>query len=237
MRHSSILFLFAACSPLPTVGHEDRLVGAGPDHVLVRIASGPGVERAFWLGKYEVTQAQFEAFVQATGYDGREAPSSKPSEPFLADWRDGHPPAGQADHPACQLNWFHACAFCRWLSERTGRVVRLPRDAEWELAARGPAARTYPWGDTWDPTRCNWGDGGAVDGFPAAAPVGSFPAGQSPEGVFDLAGNIWEWTEEQHLRGGPWCMGEATLRADLVASEGQFRADDKFGLRIVVEMP
>jgi len=236
MRAVFFVLLLAACGTAPSAAREDRLTGCGPDHVLVRIDPGPGVDRAFWIGKFEVTQAQFEAFVRATGYDGREAPSSKPSEPFLADWRFGHPPAGQADHPACQMNWTHARAYCRWLSERTGRVVRLPSDAEWQWVARGATGRIYPWGDEWDPKRCNWGDGGAVDGFPASAPVGSFPLGASPEGVMDLAGNIWEWVAEGHLRGGPWCMGAETVRADKVAREDPQRADDKFGLRIVVEM-
>lgn len=232
-----LLLLFAACAGVPCVGIADRLTGGGPEQELVRIESGPGVARPFWLGRFEVTQAQFAAFVQATGYDGREAPSSKPTEPFLADWRDGRPPAGQDRLPACQLNWHHARAYCAWLSQRTGRTVRLPHDAEWQLAARGPAGRIYPWGDAWDPARCNWGDGGAVDGFAAAAPVGSFAAGASPEGVFDLAGNIWEWSEEGHLLGGPWCMGEDSVRADRIAHEDPMRADDKFGLRLVVEMP
>lgn len=231
-------FLLAACGAVPALAPEDRLVAAGgPDHVLVRMAPGPGVAGGFWIGRFEVTQAQYAAFVQATGYDGREAPSSKPSEPFLGDWQDGAPPAGQGQHPVAQVNWHHAQAFCRWLSERTGRSVRLPTDAEWAWAARGRHGRVYPWGDEWSATRCNWGDGGASDGFPKAAPVGSFPSGATPEGVHDLAGNIWEWVAEGHLRGGPRCMGPETVRADAIAREDRERADDKFGFRIVVEVP
>ena len=231
------LLLFVSCAGGSVVVSEHRLTGAGPEHVFVRIPAGPGVPRAFWLGKYEVTQAQFAAFVQATGYDGREAPSSKPTEPFLADWRDAKPPPGQEDHPACQLNWHHARAFCAWLSQRSGCTVRLPRDVEWQWAARGAAGRVYPWGDAWQPTYCNWGDGGTVDGFTASAPVGAFAAGATPEGVFDLAGNIWEWSADGHLLGGPWCMGAEVVRADGVAHEDPMRADDKFGLRLVVELP
>lgn len=227
------LLLFAACQAAPAA-LDSRLTGAGPDHELVLVPAGPGVTEPFWLGRYEVTQAQFAAFVQATGYDGSEAPSSKPSEPFLADWRDGRPPVGKDRHPACQMNWFHATAYCRWLSDRTGRTVRLPRDAEWSWAAMGTKGRRYPWGDTWDASRCN--SLGDADGFAASAPVGSFPAGTTPEGIADLAGNIWEWTSERHLRGGPWCMGETQLRCDSVANEDAMRADDKFGLRLVVEV-
>jgi hypothetical protein len=235
MRCWILILLASACAGSPSRA-ERRLAGVNHEHTLVHMPGAANGPREFWLGKFEVTQAQFADFVQATGYDGREAPSSKATEPFLADWRDRTPPAGQERHPACQINWHHARAFCRWLSTVTGEVVRLPRDAEWEWAVRGADGRAYPWGDAWEPQRCNWGDGGTVDGYPASAPVGSFPMGASPAGVQDLAGNIWEWTEEGNLRGGPWCMGAETLRADRVAREDPLRADDKFGLRIVVEV-
>lgn len=215
--------------------YELRLPGAGPDHELVFVEPGPGMAHGFWIGRFEVTQAQFAAFVAATGYDGSEAASSKSTEPFLADWRDGQPPAGQERHPVCQINWHHATAFCRWLSQRTGRTVRLPTDAEWLWAARGDSQRTYPWGNDWEPTRCNWGESGSVDGYKASAPVGSYPTGANPAGLHDLAGNIWEWSRDRHLLGGPWCMGPDKVRLDFVAREDAMRADDKFGLRIVVE--
>lgn len=227
------LALWASCAARPTAAREEQLTGAGPAHVLIAIAPGPDVATGFWIGKFEVTQAQFAAFVHATGYDGSDHPSSKASEPFLADWRDRRPPEGQDQHPACYLNLHHARAYCAWLSRATGRKVRLPTDAEWQLAAAGPTRRIYPWGDVWDPRCCNLG--GAGDGFDRSSPVGSFPAGITQEGGFDFAGNIWEWTEEGHLRGGPWCMGQDSVRCAEVADEDDDRADDKFGLRIVVE--
>jgi formylglycine-generating enzyme required for sulfatase activity len=70
---------------------------------------------------------------------------------------------------------------------------------------------------------------------PRAAPVGSFANGATPEGVFDLAGNIWEWTAEGHLRGGPWCLGENVMASAVIAREDPERADDKSGFRVVVE--
>jgi len=208
-----------------------QLAGAPPIE-LVRIAAH-GNTPTFWIARTELTHAQFAAFVRATGYDGSDQPSSKPTEPFLHDWRDSAPPADRAAYPVCYLNVHHARAFCAWASRATGRTVRLPTDAEWGLAARGPEGRTFPWGDEWDPQRCN--SGTPDDGFAEAAPVGSFPRGATPEGVLDLAGNIWEWTEDAHLRGGPWCMGPDTVRSDFVAHEDPERADDKFGMRVVVE--
>jgi formylglycine-generating enzyme required for sulfatase activity len=205
----------------------------------VRIEGGP---RPFLVGRYEVTNAEYAAFVRATGYDGSDDPSSKPTEPFLSHFSGGAPPPGLERHPVCHVNLMHARAYCRWLSGVTGRRVRLPRDAEWERAARGREGRTYPWGDEWDPRRCNWGDAlgterfGVVDGFAESAPVGSFPSGATPEGVHDLAGNIWEWTEDGSLRGGPWCLEPGAMKSEARAAEDVHRADDKFGFRILVEV-
>ncbi len=230
MRTLLVCVVFGSCQ----VGERvERLAAGGCEHELVWIDPGDGVDRGFWIGRYEVTNAQFAVFVAATGYDGSDHPSSKPTEPFLAHFENGQPPAGEATHPVCNVNLHHARAYCAWLSQSTGRRVRLPRDAEWQLAATGGQQRVYPWGDAWDPTRCNWG--APDDGFVASAPVGSFPSGVSTTNVHDLAGNIWEWTQEGHLRGGPWCMGAESVRVADIADEDDDRADDKFGLRIVVE--
>lgn len=196
-----------------------------------------------FFGAFEVTNAQYLEFVDATGYDGSDHPSSKAAEPFLAHVVDGRCPDDLRTHPACNLNLHHARAFCDWLTERSGWVVRLPTDREWERAARGTEGRAYPWGNSWDPARCNWGDStggdhfGRWDGFGAAAPVGSFPTGATPEGLHDMAGNIWEWTAEGHLRGGPWCLGADMMRCEIVAREDVDQCNDKFGFRVVVEPP
>ena len=111
------------------------------------------------------------------------------------------------DHPINCIDWTQAGSFCRY------RGGRLPREAEWELAARGSSPRTFPWGDEPpDHTRLNvcgiecskeWPGHGPMhqgdDGFPQTAPVGSFPAGASPFGLLDAAGNVWEWTADHHL--------------------------------------
>ena len=97
------------------------------------------------------------AFVADSGYDGSDHPSSKPGETFLrhfdreSDGRFACPPGREHD-AVTNVSWYHAAAFCRWLSEQTGAVVRLPTDREWERAAGGTERRTYPWGDEWDAT-------------------------------------------------------------------------------------
>ncbi len=186
----------------------------------------------FGIGKYEITNRQYQAFVQDTGYDGQDHPSSKRTEPFLNHFTNGRCPEDQAEHPACSVNWWHAKAYCAWLSKKIGKPVRLPTAQEWLFVAAGEEKRTYAWGNDWDPKRCNWS--GTEDGFAKSAPVGSFANGCTPEGVHDMSGNIWEWCEDKVLRGGPWCLDRKTVTTSFASREDMNRADDKFGFRIVV---
>lgn len=110
---------------------------------------------------------------------------------------------GREKYPINCIDWKQAEAFCVWAGKR------LPTDAEWEKAARGTDGRVYPSGNTWDITTGNVYE--SYDGYQDTAPVGSFPAGASPYGALDMAGNVWEWTadwyrngETRSLRGGSW---------------------------------
>ncbi|MHB1354737.1 MAG: formylglycine-generating enzyme family protein [Anaerolineae bacterium] len=134
----------------------------------------------YMIGKYEVTVAQYGAFVRATGYNASNDSS----------------PAGKGDHPVTMVSWDDAVAFCRWASEVTGRDVRLPTEAEWEKAARGTDARIYPWGsEPPDNNRCNY------ENKVGTMPVGSYsPAGDSPYGCADIAGNVWEWVSDWYQK-------------------------------------
>lgn len=100
-------------------------------------------------------------------------------------------PTGPApEHPIDGVAWEMANRFCHWLSDRTALSIRLPTETEWERAARGGDEREYPWGNMYEPGRANLADIGRG----GTTPVGSFPAGASPFGVLDLAGNVDEWT-------------------------------------------
>lgn len=162
----------------------------------------------FELTVYPVTVAQFRPFVER-GYledrwwtqAGRRARGDR-AQPSL--WDD---PAWTLDnHPVVGVTWYEAEAYCNWLSERLALrrgAIRLPTEAEWEWAARGPEGRRYPWGEDWESWRANGGESGI--GHTSA--VGAFPGGAAdwwrvldPESdaVQDLAGNVWEWTASKY---------------------------------------
>lgn len=132
---------------------------------------------ASYIDKYEVTNAQYKEFVDATK---RRAPDN---------WGWGLYPPGRENKPVSCVSWIDANAYCRWAGKR------LPTEAEWERAARGPNGRTYPWGEEADSTRCNYRYD-LLSSLDDTAPVGSYPAGVSVYGVHDLAGNIWEWVSD-----------------------------------------
>ncbi len=108
-------------------------------------------------------------------------------------WEDGrfnHP-----SRPVVGITWFEARAYCAWLSAQTGEQVDLPTEVEWEAAARGRGARgrdgrAYAYGNTFDTARCNTFE----THIRRTTPVGVFPDGRSPAGIYDLSGNVWEWT-------------------------------------------
>ena len=131
--------------------------------------------KAFWIDKFEVTNAQYARFVEEAGH-------RKPGY-----WED--PAFNQPAQPVVGVSWEDAMAYARWAGKR------LPSEAEWERAARGADGRTYPWGEDWMADRCN--STGGQDGFEGLAPVGSFPLGASPYGVMDMAGNVWEWVADE----------------------------------------
>jgi formylglycine-generating enzyme required for sulfatase activity len=131
--------------------------------------------KAFWIDKFEVTNAQYARFVEEAGH-------RKPGY-----WED--PAFNQPAQPVVGVSWEDAKAYARWAGKR------LLSEAEWEKAARGVDGRMYPWGDDWMADRCN--SAGGQDGFEGPSPVGSFPSGASPYGVMDMAGNVWEWIADE----------------------------------------
>jgi formylglycine-generating enzyme required for sulfatase activity len=157
---------------------------------------------AFRMDRCEVSNAEYRAFLRAVQRSGDDAlrhpdqPAGKDHTPN--DWGELSPASD--DLPVVGVDWFDAYAFARWAGKR------LPTNNEWEFAARGATTQIYPWGDTFDPSRCAPVGKGPVS-------VHSNPEGQSPYGVLHLADNVQEWSaddmDENHnkvLRGGSWSM-------------------------------
>ena len=134
---------------------------------------------AFAIGQHPVTVAEYVCAVRANAV--REPPK------IDIDWKTQQK---QPDHPVVCVSWNDALAYVRWLAKLTGQPWRLPSEAEWEKAARGADGRLYPWGDTFDKTRCNT-DASAIG---RTTSVGRYPNGKSLYHVHDMTGNVWEWT-------------------------------------------
>lgn len=153
-----------------TMGTDERLPDEGPAHTVTL--------PAYDIDRYEVTNGQYKAFMDATGH-------RSPSQFENRTW-----PPGKVDHPVVGVTWNDAHDYCAWAGKR------LPTDEEWEKAARGTDARRYPWGEEFGMQRANtplyWTSLGREGD---TSPVGAFADGASPYGLYDMTGNVWEWTE------------------------------------------
>ena len=159
----------------------------------------------YWIGKTEVTNAQFRQFVDSDGYTNRDywtaagwawRQAEKITQPGCWD----NATFNGDTQPVVCVSWFEAVAYCRWLSKQTGIEFRLPSEAEWEKAARGSNGLIYPWGNTWDASVVN----SSESGLQKTTPVGSYPKGASPYGAMDMAGNVWEWCATQWQKPYPY---------------------------------
>ncbi|MDX9953164.1 MAG: formylglycine-generating enzyme family protein [Anaerolineae bacterium] len=163
----------------------------------------------YQIAQIPITNAQYRLFVAATGVM---AP---------VHWDGDEIPPGLERHPVVTVTWHDALAYCRWLSAMTGKLITLPSEAEWEVAACGGAVtggtvREYPWGAAWEAGRCNSEELGLRD----TTPVDAFPKGASPYGCLDMAGNVWEWTRSL-CRAYPYIPDDG--REDLSASDSVHR--------------
>lgn len=193
--------------------------------------------RPFSIDRVEVSHRRYRACVAAGACAAVERAGcvyGDGTAPTSADWSV----LGEVDHPVVCVPFAAAERFCRWAGGR------LPTEVEWERAARGDDQRLFPWGDAWRPRALNWGDDGKIDGYPLTAPVGSYPAGASPSGALDLAGNVWEWARRvagpadrpaqagwEVIRGGGFAAGPHAMRATKRAVYRPERGYPNVGLR------
>ncbi|KAA3648415.1 MAG: formylglycine-generating enzyme family protein [Chloroflexi bacterium] len=137
---------------------------------------------AYEIGQYPIVNRQYHGFVWETGH------------PTPREWAGIVPEEELLDHPVVGVTLADAVAYCKWLSDKTRKEYRLPTEAEWERAARGDDGRLYPWGDVYYPWRSNTKE----HRLGATTKIGTYsPAGDSPWGAIDMAGNVYEWTSSR----------------------------------------
>jgi len=216
------------------------------------------ITKGFWLGKHEVTNEQYAAFLNAYGgnrdSEGHElldmarqySEIEKHGGRYTAK-------SGREQHPVVEVSWYGATEYCRH------HGLRLPTEAQWEYAARGPKALRYPWGDAWDEKRCCAGTNRKQYSGAKTFAVGSFADGATWCGALDMAGNVSEWCRDWYdnsyyatspmtdptgpatgtfrlMRGGSWCSNgngcRSASRAECYPDRTLFGLD--FGFRCLM---
>ena len=151
------------------MGSNERWDDEAPEHI--------SSTQAFYIDLHEVTNADYQVFVNATE---RVAPHH---------WPEGNIPKGKEKHPVVYVSWFDGHDYCKWADKR------LPTEQEWEKAARGEEGLIYPWGNEWSLDKSNNPYKNSI----GTEPVGSYPKGRSPYGLYDISGNVWEWVDSYYL--------------------------------------
>ncbi len=160
------------------------------------------VVAAFHITKYPATNAQYQVFLdEPSGYANDRWWQFSP---FAHEWRVANPESKPSqfkgnERPREMVNWYDAMAFCNWLSTRLDVKITLPTENQWQRVARGDDNRAYPWGDRFDSSRCNTRE----SKLKMTTLVMRYPTGVSPFGLYDMAGNVWEW-----------CLNTKTDQAD-----------------------
>ena len=170
---------------------------------------------SFLIDKTPVTNGDYQKFIKASGYH------------FPEHWKNGSPRKGEEKHPVYNISWYDAEAYALWAGKR------LPTEEEWEKAARGTDKRLYPWGNNFDVNFCNiWRKN------KGATPVEKYLLGRSYYGLYDMAGNVWEWTDTPDdekksyiIKGGSWSDNEKTAQCFYKQFELADKKYDNLGFR------
>lgn len=181
---------------------------------------------AVLIGRWPVTTSHVRTFVEATGRPVSEALRRRLDAEQLAD------------HPAAEVTFADAFDFCAWAARELGRTVRLPSGDEWEAAARGRDGRPWPWGEVFDPERCN----SVESGWGWTVPVRAHPGGAAAGGAEQLSGSVWEWVGDppdedgwRSVRGGSYLDTAWGVRCARALPADPVRATPTTGFRIAIE--
>ena len=199
----------------------------------------------FYIDRFEVNNDQYAAFLNDIGHN-EDGEGHLLLDIFDADAQIRYgeryaPIPSAAQRPVAEVSWYGARAYCTWTN------MQLPTEAMWEKAARGTDGRIYPWGNSIDRSRANYGKEGCCrgddsDGFFDSAPVGSYQRGVSPYGAYDMGGNVWEWVvdwygEDYYVQSpdrdpqGPDAGISRVLRGGSMSSDSyRLRTTDRSGL-------
>lgn len=201
------------------------------------------ITNPYEIGIYPVTHQEFERFVKDGGYKDEKYWEKyggwewKNKEGFELPYYWDNARFNGSSQPVVGVSFYEAKAYCEWLSEKTGKKYRLPKEKEWEKAARGTDGRQYPWGNEFDQNKCN-----SVESDKGkTTDVTLYPQGISPFGCYDMAGNVWEWcdsfyNEEERglrvLRGGGWNVSVGLCRSSFRDPDLPEHRDFDIGFRL-----
>ncbi|MCP4426008.1 MAG: formylglycine-generating enzyme family protein, partial [Chloroflexi bacterium] len=198
------------------------------------------IKHPYCLSRYPITNAQFQCFIDAPDVGEPAWWEDIPDE----EKRFSEPRFPYDNHPRETVSWYQAIAFCRWLSHKLGYEVDLPHQYEWEVAARYPDGRFYPWGNEFDNERAN-----TNQDIGQTTAVGLYPSGRNAAlDLYDLSGNVWEWCVNKYdepeetavdnsrrvLRGGSWYDDQNSARAAYRYDNFPGSRFSSYGFRVVV---
>lgn len=217
----------------------------------------------YWMGKTEITNAQYVKFLNESGIDHKNGCDGKKcietneeshqASHIKGSYGNYRVEPGYENYPVVEVSWYGAVRYCKWLSQETGQKFKLPTEAQWEKAARGTDRRTYPWGNV-PPNKDLANFGGHLG---ETSPVVSYPQGASFYGLLNMAGNVREWCNDLYssdyskktmsinqnglnnsdrvIRGGSWNNNAANIRCSRRSHYIPSICDYDVGFRLCME--
>ncbi len=205
---------------------------------------------SFVIAKYPITTLQFAQFINSGGYKEKKWWTEdgwrfRNEEAWTQPEAWNNKQSSNNEHPVVGVSWYEAVAFCTWLSKVTDEKITLPNETQWQHAAQGDDGREYPWAATWKYRYCNT----IETGIQKTTPVRQYEGkGDSPFGVVDMVGNVWEWCRTDYdngtndvnrnsdwrvLRGGSWLINQNFAHVSFRSCNPPNYRGNESGFRVV----